>query len=293
MVYFGTPDDSAVFLKKLLNNKTLPLEVVLVVTQSNRKIGRKQIFTPSPVKQIAASYKIPVVANLNELVNKKYDLGLLLFYGKIIPRNILDCFSCGIWNIHFSSLPKYKGGAPYAQAIINGDREVGITIFKMDEKLDHGPIIEQKLFPILPKERASVLSSRLTDISYQMMKNIFNKYGSNLQDIPQKEQDYSKATYTRLLAKKDGFVEISNLIRQLADQNSTEKLFDLFRGLYPWPGIWTRIKVKGREQRLKITDMDCENGKVIIKKVQLEGKKEADFNTFNRVYNIFPKITQL
>ncbi len=281
LAYFGTPKDSAKFLEKILEDTNLQLDVKAVITQQDRKVGKKQVLTPSPVKEVANIHRIPVVEDLNKF-NTEYDFGLLLFYGKILPKRILDLFKYGIWNIHFSLLPKYKGGAPYAQAIINGDTKTGISIFKMDEKVDHGPIISQKEAPIKPKERANELATRLTDISFEMLKSIFENYGDNLDKVPLREQDHSKETLTKLLTKDDGFMEISELKSQIS--NSPEKVFNLFRGLHPWPGVWTKVVINGQEKRLKLTDLDYESGKLIIKKVQLEGKNEVNFKQFNEVY---------
>ena len=103
-------------------------------------------------------------------------------------------------------------------------------------------------------------------------------------------QNHKQSTYTKKLTKQDGFIEFENL--KLRIENSPEKLYNLFRGLYPWPGIWTIIKSiqptrLDEIKRLKITDLELVNGKLIIKKVQLEGKKEVDFETFNKAYKIF------
>ncbi len=313
VAYFGTPELSARFLEKILSDKNLPLEVKLVVTQPDRKIGRKQVLTPSPVKALinssfarshsrpSTSLGAPLIfdeslakSKLTRLLSG-IDLGLLLFFGEIIPQELLNLPRYGFWNIHFSLLPKYKGGAPYAQAIINGDRETGITIFKMDERLDHGPVILQKKVSIKPKERANELASRLTNISFEMLKRIITKLQdtSNKQgpiiNLQLKQQDHTKETFTKLLTKEDGFVEISNFKAQMSNQ--AEELFNLFRGLYPWPGIWTLLRsfgaTEGQAKRLKITDMDLIKGKLMIKKVQLEGKKEVDFKQFNQVYKVF------
>lgn len=292
LAYFGTPELSARFLEKILKDKSLPIEVRLVVTQPDKKMGRKQVLTPSPVKALVNS---PLIfdeslakSKLTHLLSN-IDLALLLFYGKIIPKELLDLPKFGFWNIHFSLLPKYKGGAPYAQAIINGDKETGITIFKMDEELDHGPIISQERVAIKPKERANELAGRLTDISFGMFKRKINELRITNYELELRQQDHSKETFTKMLTKKDGFIEFINLESKIL--NHPQELFNLFRGLYPWPGVWTLLRSprasEGQAKRLKITDMDLVNGKLIIKKVQLEGKKEVDFKQFNQAYQIF------
>ncbi|MBI2051354.1 methionyl-tRNA formyltransferase [Candidatus Roizmanbacteria bacterium] len=329
LAYFGTPDFSAKFLEKLLSDKKIPVEVKLVVTQPDRPVGRKQTLTPSPVNEVAKKHRIPVLTSVRTRFSN-IDLALLFAYGEIIPKNLLEIPRYGFWNIHPSLLPKYRGPSPIAYPLIDGETETGVTIIKMDEKIDHGPIIAQEKVRILPKERRPELTMRLTDVAYRLLQHAIAKCHAELvlrlaplaqngernrtisvsasrepqvlklvQDDMLVEQDHSKATYTKLLKKEDGHIEISNITLRQAqgdgEQSRTikyqisktpESLFNRFRGLYPWPGIWTKVRVKNKEKRLKITDMDLVDGKVIIKKVQLEGKGEVDFRTFLRAYNI-------
>jgi methionyl-tRNA formyltransferase len=163
---------------------------------------------------------------------------------------------------------------------MHGDTQTGVTLIKMDEKVDHGPIIAQKTAPIGEKDRRPQLEERLTAIGYELFKKSLSELATEF--IITHEQDHSQATFTKRLTKHDGFIESS----QFAVHSSQEahEIFNKFRGLYPWPGIWTVVKTKGKEQRLKIKDMDLENGKLLIKKVQLEGKKEVAFETFKRAY---------
>lgn len=307
LAYFGTPDFSASFLEKILNDKELPVEVKLVVTQEDKPVGRKQIITPSPVKLIARKYgiqtldtqfltrkgalpRIREVPNSQKLVSSllNMDLALLFAYGEIISRDLLKAPKHGFWNIHPSLLPKYRGASPVAFPLINGDKETGVTIIQMDKELDHGPIIAQEKVEILSKERKDELTNRLTEMAFELFKKKIGElritdYGLKLQP-----QDDSKATYTKLLTKKDGFVEFLDLKSKIV--NHPQELFNMFRGLYPWPGLWTRLRSfgasGGQAKRLKIIDMDLVNGKLVLKKVQLEGKKEVDFNQFNEIYRV-------
>jgi methionyl-tRNA formyltransferase len=299
IAYFGSPDFSARFLEKLLiDEETKKLvKVKLVVTQPDKPVGRKQILTPTPVKQIALkidnSLEIACPAKLAEQSGKncklkisQLDLALVYAYNQIIPKEYLELPKYGFWCIHPSILPKYRGPSPIATALINGDEETGVTIFKMDEKIDHGPIIAQERISIAPTDLRPDLEKKLTDLAFKMFKKLISTDLNKLQLISQDDQ---KATYTKKIKKEDGFIEISNLKTQIA--NDPKRLFNLFRGLYPWPGIWTLLRQgfggQASEKRLKITDLSLINGKLIIKKVQLEGKKEVDFATFNRAYKVF------
>ena len=159
----------------------------------------------------------------------------------------------------------------------------------MDFELDHGPIISQQKSYIFPLFRRDQLTERLVELSAEMLGELFGKYAGNIREVPSVEQNHSQATFTKKLTKQDGFISFSELEKQIASNSSL--LFNKFRGLYPWPGIWTIFpisEISGNgdrvEKRLKITKMHLENGKLVIKKVQLEGKNEVDFEQFQSAY---------
>lgn len=348
LAYFGSPDFSARFLEKILTDPELKklISVEFVVTQPDKPAGRKQILTPTPVKQIAEKYQIPIYYQLkcqnsnvktktqNLKLNNlnKIDLCLVYAYSSIIPQNLLNLPKYGFWCLHPSLLPKYRGPSPIAFALINGEKETGITIFKMDEKIDHGPIIAQKSLTIENNDYRTDLEKKLTDLGFELFKKIINKLVSwqvsklkkeEKLNLTFKNQDDSKATYTHLLKKEDGFIAFSILKKVLNSQfltfeeiqemtkknpnfeilnpkqilnsnvenskqfkNSSKIIYNLFRGLSPWPGIWT-ILPNGK--RLKITNMNFnpQNSILNITRVQLEGKKEVDFETFKKAYGFF------
>ncbi|MEK7634016.1 MAG: methionyl-tRNA formyltransferase [Patescibacteria group bacterium] len=343
IAYFGSSYFSADFLEKLLTNQSINrlIDTKFVVTQPDKKVGRKQILTPTPVKQIASKYKIQTIEvgrwkmgieagqenrskkieknptsnfqlpnpypNLSFIL-KSLDLVLVFAYGSIIPQELLTLPKYGFWCLHPSLLPKYRGTSPMATALINGDKETGVTIIKMDEEIDHGPIIAQEKYQILPTDRRPDLEKKLTELGFLMFKKLLMKgedtFFETIARGPRggkpllKEQDHSKTTYTKKLSKQDGFVEISKLKNQIS--KNSEELLNLFRGLTPWPGIWTMVEPSrlrrsettgkpGRlnEKRLKIVDMVMIDGQLVIKKVQLEGKNEVDFETFNKAYKVF------
>ena len=284
LAYFGSPDFAADFLEKILLDKSLPVEVKLVVTQPDSPVGRKKILTPTPVKIIALKHNLKVLEIGNFL--GKLDLVLVYAYGDLIPKELLTLPRNGFWNIHPSLLPKYRGTSPIATPLINGDKITGVTIIKMDEEIDHGPIIAQENLTIDRDDKRPDLEKKLTDLAFEMFKKtVFNK--DNLQLKPQNNKE---ATYTKKLSKNDGFIEFKK-IKDLLLHPTNYKLqtfYNLFRGLYPWPGIWT-ILPNGK--RLKITGLNVVRNKNLcslqIKRVQLEGKNEVDFKTFNDAYKIF------
>jgi len=280
LAYFGSPNFSAVFLEKLLSDKNLPLEIKLVVTQPDKPAGREQVITPCPVKQTALKYNLPIF-EIKELKIKNLDLALVYAYGEIIPAEFLSLPRLGFWNIHPSLLPKYRGSAPIATPLINGDSETGVTIIKLIEKIDAGPIIAQKKVKILPFERHPDLVNKLNNLAYELFIKTINKVPKTF--IPQNEQ---LATYTQLLKKDDGFISLKTLKEALSSELLSRTIFNKFRGLCSWPGLWTTIEVNGQEKRLKITDVDLIKGKLVLKKTQLEGKKEVDFKQFNAYYKV-------
>ncbi len=308
LAYFGSPDFSAVFLKKLLLDKNLPLEIKFVVTQPDKPAGREQIITPCPVKTIAEKYNLRVFSaiggarerdpdgvelrycdrsepwregNSRQNLLRQLDLVLVYAYGEIIPEEFLSLPKLGFWNIHPSLLPKYRGPTPIATPLIRGDVETGVTIIKLIKKLDAGPIIAQKKFKIPPFERQPDLINKLTDLAYELFVKTINKIPKKF--TPQNEQ---LATYTQLLKKDDGFISLNNLKEALSSELLSQIIFNKFRGLYSWPGLWTIVNINGQEKRLKITDVDFVKGKLILKKTQLEGKKEVDFEQFNAYYRV-------
>jgi methionyl-tRNA formyltransferase len=285
LAYFGSPDFAAQLLEKLMTDTTINQLIVvsLIVTQPDQKVGRKQILTPTPVKVIANKYKIKMIDSTltnPSAVFQSVDLALVYAYGDLIPKELLDVPKYGFWNVHPSLLPKYRGPAPIATPLINGDKTTGVTIIKMDEEIDHGPIIAQKNLTIENNHKRTDLEKLLTNLSFEILKELFRTFEENI-NKPFTKQDDKNATYTNKLAKQDGFIEFEKF--KIKIEKSPEQLFNLFRGLYPWPGIWT-ILPNGK--RLKITDIDFVGNKLIIRKVQLESKNEVDFKTFNKAYNM-------
>ncbi len=233
---------------------------------------------------------------------KDIDLALLFAYGEIIPPNILALPKMGFWNIHPSLLPKFRGASPIAYPLMLGDIKTGVTLIQMDEELDHGPILVQKQILITPSDRRPDLEIKLSDLAYKMFKKlILEVQTALLSKLPNINQNHSLATFTRRLTKQDGFVPfheplatsyIPPIIKQYYETNNLtydsrlpthDLILRHFRALHPWPGLWTLVKINGREMRLKITDVDLKG----INKVQLEGKNEVDFTTFQKAYKIF------
>ena len=223
LAYFGSPDFSAFFLEKILTDPDLKkvIDVKLVVTQPDKPVGRKQILTETPVKKIAKKYQISNIKYQIDIRNLKldirnFDLALIYAFSHIIPKDLLNAPKLGFWNIHPSLLPKYRGPSPIAYPLIFDEKETGVTIIKMDEKIDHGPIIAQEKLKIEDTDRRPDLEKKLTDLGFLMFKKlILNNFNTStslsinqFQLTPQADQN---ATYTRLLKREDGFIPLSTL----------------------------------------------------------------------------------
>src|SRR3989339_1796851 len=187
LAYFGSPDFAADFLKKLITDVSINrlIDIKFVITQPDQLVGRKQVLTPTPVRQITEKYKggedtkffaVCCFPSKNfgiELTN--IDLALVYAYGDIIPKELVTLPKYGFWNIHPSLLPKYRGPSPIATPLINGDKTTGVTIIKMDEEIDHGPIIAQENLTIGKDDKRPDLEKKLTDLAYKMFKEIMGE----------------------------------------------------------------------------------------------------------------------
>lgn len=264
IVFFGTAPFVLSILEAL--KKTKEIELVAVVTSPDRPVGRKQILTPSVVKKWALEHKIPVLTP--ERLDQKFQLeiGVLAAYGKIIPQEIINLFSKGILVIHPSLLPKYRGASPVQAAIINGDKETGVTIIKMDEKIDHGPIVAQFNEEIKLDDTAGTLYSRLFQKSAEVLVTILPAWVEGR--IKPRNQDHSKATFTKILKKEDGYIDLEKPL--------SPEVFDrMVRAYHPWPNTWSYLPSRKIIKFLPQQKIQIEGGKPMTIKDFLNGYPEA------------------
>ncbi|MEK7518080.1 MAG: methionyl-tRNA formyltransferase [Patescibacteria group bacterium] len=252
------------------------------------------------VPSYCAENKIPFlsVSNLSDpILNSKFlilnsQLGVLASFGAIIPKRILNAFPKGIINIHPSLLPKYRGPTPVQTSILNGDKTTGATIIKLDEEVDHGPIIVQKDAKILPNDTAESLHERLFRLGAGSIVQTIELYLKG--EITPKEQNHSQATFTKRLTREDGFIDIQS-------PPSSQILDRMIRAYHPWPGVWTKLKMNpSTSLRLRGSDSRSSGKKLkIIKllpenKIQVEGKRPMIYKDFINGYpegkDIFEKL---
>lgn len=306
MIFMGTPDFGAIILEELVKNDFKP---VLVITETDKPIGREQIITPPPVKVLAQKYDIPVLQPLKisdtkyKLLDINPDLIIVAAYGKIIPKEILDIPKYGCLNVHPSLLPKWRGASPIQYTILSGDEETGVSIMLMDEKMDHGPIlVNSKLKIQNPKLTTRELKSELADLGVELLIEVIPQWV--LGKIKTTPQDDSKATYTKIIKKDDGKINWNKGAEEIERQ---------IRAFDGWPESFTFWEKSDKLLRIKIlkarvlksnekenypigkvlvvpqNDIGIQCGKdfLVIEKLQLEGKNEIDAEDFLRGYQEF------
>jgi methionyl-tRNA formyltransferase len=276
IIFFGT----SYFVVPILKSLAEQFQVIAVVTAPDKKVGRKQILTPSPVKESAIDLQksgkdikifTPEKLNenfLNEVRILNPDLFVVASYGKILPAKLLQIPKNGAINIHPSVLPKYRGPSPIQEAILKGDEKTGISIIQMDEKMDHGPILMQKEEAIEEIDTFKSLSERLFTHSTNLLVHVIDNYHK----IKAKVQDDKKATYTKIITKEDGFIDINKF--QIS--NFKFQIDRAIRAYYPWPTVWTKAIIS--DQKSVIIKLLPE-GKILV-----EGKKPMSFEDFINGY---------
>ena len=251
IVFMGTPDFAAYILEGLIN---AGYNIVGVVSQPDKEVGRKRILTPSSVKSMALKYNIPVLTPAK--IRKEYedvlalepDLIISSAYGQIIPSAILDYPKYKCINTHGSLLPEYRGGAPIQRSIINGEKQTGITIMYMNEKMDEGDVLYQKTIDIDIHDTNTSLFNKLSVLALDMLLEFLPKLFSG--DINPIAQDHTKATYAPNLEKEIEHIEFTY---------DTLTVYNHIRGLLDNPGCFCIIK----DKKYKIEKVDFELSEVI------------------------------
>ena len=235
IVFMGTPDFAVPCLQRILADGH---EVPAVFTQPDKPVGRHAVLTPPPVKQLALERGIPVyqptkmrdgtvAAQLKELAP---DCLVVVAYGRILPQAILDVPPKGCINIHGSLLPKYRGAAPINWAILNGERETGVTIMYMAKELDAGDILHVLKTDIDPQEDAQALTARLAELGAQALSETVEQLRAGT--AHRTVQDHSAYTYAPMLTKDMGMIDWTKPAQRIHDQ---------VRGLIPWPCASTEL----------------------------------------------------
>ena len=302
IIYFGTSDFAVTAFRLLVQNG---YNIIAVVTQPEKPIGRAKMVVPGPVKKIATENNIPVFEPHNLKNDEEFlkhfkslnpDICIVAAYGKIIPSQILEMPRFGFLNIHPSLLPKYRGPSPIQTSIMNGDEETGVTIMKLDEGMDHGPVLAITNYRLPITKTYKEAEEELAYEGAKLLLEAIPKYIAG--EIELREQEHSEATLTKLLDRKDGKIDW---------KKSAGEIYNKIRALNPEPGTWTiwrekilNIKfgeVLSREatetpgtivsvdNQIAVATSKCY---LVLKQIQLEGRKEMDVKAFLNGHPDFP-----
>jgi methionyl-tRNA formyltransferase len=252
------------------------IEIGLLVTQSPKTQGRSHEIKPNEAHLFALKNNIPVLhpEQLDAVFSKdlsKYDtdLGFIFAYGKIIPDMIINQFSKGIFNIHFSLLPQYIGPSPIQQALLDNISETGYTVFKITSKLDSGDVLIQEKINIKPDDNFDSLRERIIESSLQILSAQLKKYSDGFSKLEPMETINS--SYTKKITKDDGLI---------SEEDTARTAYNKIRAFSHWPK--TFVKIDGK--RYIIHDASINNKTLDIKQIQPEGKKIMSFMDFKKGY---------
>lgn len=266
--FFGTPEYAVTTLDILLNAR---FEISFVVTMPDRPQGRKMIMTAPPAKVWAEDHNVPVYqpdslrteSIADDLKRYNCDVFVVIAYGKIIPQNILDIPKHKSLNIHGSLLPALRGSCPIETAILNDIKETGVTIIKMDSEMDHGPIVAMEKVIMEPwPPKAEVLGNAIVASGSNLLASILPKWING--EIIETQQDHSKATFTKMIQKEDGLIDLDG---------DPYKNYLKIQAYHGWPSAFFFKEGK----RIKITQASYKDGKLVIEKVIPEGKSEINY----------------
>ena len=264
IIFMGTPDFSATVLKGLL--KSNQYDILAVVTQPDRAVGRKKEIRMTPVKQVALEYDLvvyqPEKLSRSEELEKIISLGadgiVTAAFGQFLPNRLLDSVDFAV-NVHASLLPKYRGGAPIHYAIINGDKEAGVTIMEMVKEMDAGDMIAHRAIPIEETDNVGTMFEKLALVGRDLLLETLPRYlAGNLKPVP---QDNNQVTFSPNILPGEERIDWTKTNRQI---------FNQIRGMYPWPVAHTLLN----GWRFKICEARPVEGSGQAGEILVIGKKE-------------------
>ncbi|MFZ2834926.1 MAG: methionyl-tRNA formyltransferase [Candidatus Moraniibacteriota bacterium] len=298
VIFMGTSDFADKILKSIIAEK---YNVISVYTQPDKKVGREQTLEKTAVKITAETKKIPVFSptrfgdtEIAQLEEQKPDILIVAAYGKILPKKVLEMAGFGAINIHASLLPEYRGPSPIQNAILDGEKETGVTIMLMDTGIDTGKILSQKKITIGPDEKSAELSTRLAELSIKLLLETIPLWIRR--KIEPIEQDESKATLCQLIERSDGKVMWTN---------AAQDIYNQYRAFFTWPGIFTYWQKDSSLSRIKLNKINFKDkspsethhigevfileekvvvqtgkGIILLEELQKEGKTNIKINDF-------------
>jgi methionyl-tRNA formyltransferase len=235
IVFAGTPENAAVTLRELVRSGT---PISLVLTRPDAPVGRKGVITPSPVALVAMEEGIEVIktnfldsSSLKRLTDGPFEFAIVVAFGVILRKEALESLPKGWFNLHYSLLPKYRGAAPVQWALINGEAETGVSLFKIDVGLDTGPIVSTAKTQVQPDENAGELLGRLTHLGVSLLLESIPAIASGLHGL--EAQDDARSTLAPKLGRTNG---------ELLFSKPATEIYNTVRGVTPEPGAWTTFQ---------------------------------------------------
>lgn len=302
IIFMGTPEFACPTLRTLIERGE---NVVAVVTQPDRPKGRGQQTLPPPVKVVAEEHGIPVLQpvkvrlpeSIEQIRALEPDLIVVIAFGQILPKALLDIPKHGCINVHASLLPRYRGAAPLNWCIINGECETGVTTMMMDVGLDTGDMLLKRATPIDPDEDTQSLHDRMSLLGGELLAETLDRLKAG-ELVPEKQDD-SLTCYAAMMKKEDGLIDWTRSAQQIKNQ---------VRGMTPWPGAFSFLDDKllkvykvqtasgsGTPGTVVAAGRDgievaCGEGSLLIRELQLEGKKRMAAGDFLAGYKVQPGV---
>lgn len=302
-VFMGTSELSEKMLSSLIENG---YNIVGIFTKSDKKVGREHELSTPETKKLAEKHNIPVFQPekftddaIDKLKDLDPDIVIVAAYGKIIPKKVLEIPYFGFINVHVSLLPKYRGPSPIQNALLQGEKETGVTIMLMDEGVDTGDILAQEKIPIEDSDDLSALTDKLSQLGAQVLLETIPLWVNK--KIKAQPQNHSVATLCQLIEREDGHIYWTE---------DAESIYNRWRALTPWPGVFSYWKRDNNSLRLKILSIGLQkinplekhiegevfeigddigvqtaDGVIILKKIQLEGKNPMEIREFIHGYS--------
>jgi methionyl-tRNA formyltransferase len=262
IVFFGSSRHMLPTLQMLAANYDLSL---VVTTEKNSEDAVPSYCRKNNIPYLSVR-NLKDEAVREKIIQARAEIGILGYFGSIVPQSVLDIFPKGIINIHPSLLPKYRGPTPVQTALLNGDQETGTTIILLDNEVDHGPVLAHQEVSITPADTTDSLHTKLFSLGAELIKEVLPRYISG--ELKPSKQDHDKATFTKHLNKIDGQIDLNN-------PPPKDKLNRMIRAYFPWPGVWTILRTKNKELRTKFLPGQ---------KLQVEGGKPMSVKDFINGY---------
>ncbi|MDO9465477.1 MAG: methionyl-tRNA formyltransferase [bacterium] len=302
IVFMGTPDFALPSLNALIKAGH---DVICVVTQPDRSKGRQREVMAPPVKLCAQEYNTKILQpeTITDVLVKSLqalspELVVVVAYGKILPKQILDIPRLGCINAHASLLPKYRGAAPMQRALLNSEKQTGVTIMFMNERMDAGDILLQEKIMVSPSDNLETLHDRLSKLSAKLLVKAIAQIEQGT--CSRITQNHAEATYAPMLKKSDGLIDWTRPAKEINN---------MIRAMNPWPGTYTFLNISGKKKMLKILKTEVYDksayskektsvlldilknkgglvgtgkGQLLLNEVQLESSRKVSFEEFIR-----------